>query len=113
MRNTLSPSARVFYPRYSRGAVIDLLRARLPELRRQLPLIRAALFGSYASGRQTAASDIDVLLVYAGADRPDAFALAKRALDIRGLEPHVMCEQDFQAVQPVWAAMLQDSVPLM
>jgi predicted nucleotidyltransferase len=78
-----------------------------------LPLIRAALFGSYASGRHTAASDIDVLLVYAGPRRSDAFALAKRALDIRGLEPHVLCEQDFQAVQSVWAAMLQGSVPLM
>jgi predicted nucleotidyltransferase len=47
------------------------------------------LFGSYARSRQTVASDIDVLVVYAGAVRGDAYGLVRRALDLWRLEPHV------------------------
>lgn len=74
-----------------------MLRERLPALDAVLPLTRAVLFGSYARGTYTAASDVDVLLVYRGAPRDDAYALARRILGLRGLEPHVYAEAEYEA----------------
>jgi predicted nucleotidyltransferase len=56
------------------------------------------LFGSYARGRYTVASDVDVLVVYRGEPRSDAFALVKRAFDLPGLEPHPYSEREYGAV---------------
>lgn len=44
-----------------RETVLQCLRAALPELRKEFPLRRLALFGSIVRGEATAASDIDVL----------------------------------------------------
>ena len=104
---------RVFYPRYDRDSLVALLKGRLPGLQGKLTVRRAALFGSYATGRQTAASDIDLLIVYAGEPRDDAFAVVKRTLDIRGLEPHVLSEAEYDAVKGVWSRMLENSIPLV
>jgi hypothetical protein len=46
------------------------------------------LFGSYAAGRATVASDVDLLVVYDGPPREDAFATIKKTIPVRGLEPH-------------------------
>src|SRR3990170_7801764 len=82
MRRGSSSSVKISYPRYSRQEVLNRLAAGVIALQQRLPLKRVVLFGSYASGRFTAASDIDVLVVYEGEPRPDAFALIKRTLDL-------------------------------
>ena len=46
--------------------LLDLLRKRISALEGKLPLKRVVLFGSYAKGRQTVASDVDLLVVYTG-----------------------------------------------
>ena len=75
----------VFYPPWTREALLVRLREGVAALREVLPLVRVVLFGSYARGRQTVASDIDLLVVYAGAVRGDAYALVRRTLDLRRL----------------------------
>jgi predicted nucleotidyltransferase len=42
--------------------ILQRLRAGLPDLRREFPLRRLALFGSVVRGEATAASDIDILV---------------------------------------------------
>ena len=81
-------------------------------LREKLPLTRVILFGSYAKGRQTIASDIDLLVVYAGAARDDAYALVRRTLGIRRLEPHVYTEQEYAAVQETLERMVQEGITI-
>lgn len=112
MRNRSSPSVKVFSPPYSREGVIQLLRQRLATLHRQLPLRKAVLFGSYARGDYTAFSDVDLLVVYAGRVREDAFALTVKTLGLPSLQAHVLSEEEFQEVQPVWERMLRGGVPL-
>jgi len=92
-------SVRIFYPEHDREEVVHLLRARLPALARRLPLRRAVLFGSYAQGNYTVASDIDLLVVYEGPRREEAYALVKRALALRGLEPHVYSAEEYEALR--------------
>ena len=61
-----SSSVRVFYPQYDRKGLAALLNARLPFLSAQIPLRRVVLFGSWAKGKATVFSDIDLLVIYQG-----------------------------------------------
>jgi predicted nucleotidyltransferase len=88
------------------------LQQRLRILREKLPLTRAVLFGSYAKGRHTIASDIDLLLVYAGENRPDAYALVKRTLHLPRLEPHLYTEMEYERVKDMVERMTRGGVSL-
>jgi predicted nucleotidyltransferase len=57
------------------------------------------LFGSYALGNYTVASDIDLLVVYQGEQKEDAFATVKKTMDIPRLEPHVYSEAEYKLVK--------------
>ena len=107
-----SSSVRVFYPPFSREDLLAILRQRVPALGEKLPLKRVVLFGSYATGRQTVASDIDLLVVYAGRPREDAYALVKRTLNIRRLEPHVYAETEYARVRTTVERMARDGISL-
>jgi len=71
------------------------------------------LFGSYAKGRQTVASDIDVLVVYTGRPRADAYELVKRMLNIRRLEPHVYAEEEYEQARIVVERMIRDGISVV
>jgi predicted nucleotidyltransferase len=86
------------------------LREGVAALREVLPLVRVVLFGSYARGRQTVASDIDLLVVYAGTVRSDAYALIRHTLDLRRLEPHVYAEEEYAQVRETLERMVQDGI---
>jgi uncharacterized protein len=107
-----SGSVRVFYPA-SREQIVALLRERLPALATVLPLKRAVLFGSWAKGRATAFSDIDLLVVYDGPPRDDAYKTVRRCLDVRGLEPHVYAEAEADGVRPTLDRMMREGISLM
>jgi uncharacterized protein len=112
MPNASSGSVKVFYPRFSRDELIGRLRAAAGELAGQLPLRQLVLFGSYAAGRQTVASDVDVLIVYEGEPRPDSFMLAKRILGIPGLEPHVYAEGEAEMLRDTLQRMTRSGVQI-
>src|SRR3989442_4791189 len=110
MRPRSSGSVKVFYPPWNREALLVRLREGMIALREVLPLVRVVLFGSHARGRQTVASDIDLLVVYAGAVRGDAYALVRRTLDLRRLEPHVYAEEEYAQVSKTLERMAQDGI---
>ncbi len=89
-----SSSVRLFYPRYRRSELLATLRARVRHLADILPLKRGVLFGSWAEGRATAFSDIDLLVVYEGPPREDAYRLVRKTLNLRGLEAHVYAQEE-------------------
>jgi predicted nucleotidyltransferase len=112
MRKKSSSSVRVFYPPFNREDLLAMLRQRVPMLQEKLPLKRVVLFGSYAEGRQTIASDIDLLIIYAGQPREDAYVLAKRTLNIHRLEPHVYAEAEVAQVGTTIERMVRDGIPI-
>ncbi len=77
-----------------------------------MPVKRAVLFGSYAKRRHTIASDIDLLIVYAGRRRDDAYALVKRTLKICRLEPHVCAEEDYPRMETTVERMIRGGIPV-
>ncbi len=113
MPGTSSSSVRVFSPRWTKEGVIAALRERLPALTDRLPLVRVVLFGSYASGRFTPASDVDLLVVYRGAPRPDAYALVRKTLAVAGLEAHVYAEDEARALAPTLERMTRGGIVLL
>ena len=78
MHGPSSSSVQIFYRPRSRSDIMALLRERLPALAAVLPLQRVVLFGSTAQERHTVASDIDLLAVYRGEPRPDAYMLVRK-----------------------------------
>lgn len=66
-------SAQVFYPRFTPAELVALLRERAPLWNAMLPLEQMWLFGSWAKGKATAFSDIDLLVIYAAPPRADAY----------------------------------------
>lgn len=105
-------SVRVFYPRFDRAELVRRLRERMDALNEHLPLLRVVLFGSYARGNYTVASDVDLLVVYQGPAREDAFAVVKKVLSIPGLEPHVYSEEEYRQAEQRIARMVEGGIDL-
>lgn len=70
-----SGSVRIFYPRFDGPGLVRALREGIERLETVLPLRRVVLFGLYAKGTATVASDVDLLVIYQGAPWADAYAL--------------------------------------
>ena len=113
MRARSSSSVRIFYPRFDLAGLTAALREGIERLAVLLPLRRVVLFGSYAKKTHTVASDIDLLIVYAGEPRADAYALIKRTLNIPSLEPHPYAEAEYQALAPTIERMVAGAVVLL
>lgn len=92
----MSSTVRIYLPEYDRKRLVSLLRRRAKKLLTRLPLKGVILFGSYATDRFTAASDIDLLVVYGGTKRDEAYALCWNAIGLRQLELHVYSESEFK-----------------
>lgn len=105
MQKESSSSVQIFYPKFDRAELIQRLQQKLGDLSKELPLLLVVLFGSYVQGNYTVASDVDLLIVYEGEGRKDAFALAKKTLDIPLLEPHVYSENEYEECGDLIARM--------
>ena len=112
MRKVSSGSVKIFYPRLDREELLGLLGERMAVLAKELPLRRVVLFGSYAAGTYTVASDIDLLVVYEGEPRAEAYALVKRALQIPRIEPHVYAESEYEQVKTTIERMVGQGIEL-
>jgi len=105
-------SVRVFFPRFDRAELTRRLMERMAALNSALPLLRVVLFGSYAQGNYTVASDVDLLVVYRGRPREDAFAIVKKVLAIPSLEPHVYSEDEFEPARSHIQRMTEGGIVL-
>ena len=112
MRTRSSDSVRIFYPGFDRAELLRTLRERLARLESKLSLVKVTLFGSYASGTYTVGSDVDLLVVYRGESRSDAYALTKRALQIPRLEPHLYTQAEYEKARTTVDRMVRGGVTI-
>lgn len=112
MPNKSSSSVRVWYPRHNREKLLADIRERLPDLAAALPLERVVLFGSWAAGRATAASDIDLLIVYGDPPKADAYRTVRRIMRLPGLEPHIYSTTEASELPDTIERMTREGVVL-
>ena len=81
-----------------------------------MPLLSVILFGSYAKGRHTAASDVDLLVIYDDPRRPNAYEIVVESLRIPRLEPLVYSRGEFERLAerdpPFVRALLRDGLAI-
>ncbi len=110
MQQRSSSSVKVFYPKLKREEIIQKIRKNLNPLREKLPIKHVILFGSYAKGNYTVASDVDLLILYEGVKREDAYVLSKKILGISGLEPHVYSEAEYEEMKETIERMIRNGI---
>jgi predicted nucleotidyltransferase len=103
-------SVQIFYPGFSRKEVTQSLRQKLTDLQKQLPCLLVVLFGSYARGNYTVASDVDLLVVYQGEENDQAYTTVKQVFRIPRLEPHVYAENDYLTMKDTIQKMIAGGV---
>lgn len=112
MQKKYSGSVRIYYPKFSKEELIEKLRQGVKILIKVLPISRVILFGSYARGNYTASSDIDLLVVYDGISRPDAFSMVKKSIAVPMLEPHVYSGHEYEKLKDTISKMTKDGLVL-
>lgn len=129
MPSISSNSVRVFYPRWDKEKIIATIQARLAALKKELPLLRVVLFGSYVKQAYTVASDVDLLVVYQDGPRPegprpegdpdvtsgekkDPYATIKKLLNIPRLEPHVYAKSEYNQMEEIISKMIKGGIIL-
>lgn len=112
MQKRLSSSVRIFYPKFNQEEIIHTIHQRLRALAEHLPISKVLLFGSYVKGNYTVASDIDILVVYRGKARKEAYAMVKEILDIPYLEPHIYTEKEYKEIKGTVDKMTRNSIVL-
>ena len=70
------------------------------------------MIGSYAKGNYTVASDVDLLVVYEGEAKKEAYAIVKGAFDIPNVEPHVYTENQYEEIKDTVKRMTKEGVIL-
>jgi uncharacterized protein len=58
-------------------------------------------------------SFVDILVVYSGPPRGDAYKIVRRALDVRGLEPHVYSEEEAESLRLTLDRLTRQGIDLV
>lgn len=107
-----SGSVQIFYPKFNREKLVKAIREGLEDLNRKLPLLLVVLFGSYAKGNYTVASDVDLLVVYKAKERKDAYVTVKKTLGVPRLEPHVYPAREYKKIKKTINKMTKNGIVL-
>lgn len=92
--------------------MLSLLKEGLIALSTVLPLQKAILFGSWAKGKATAFSDIDILLIYEDPPQENAYRLVRYFLKLKGLEPHIYSAKEAQSIKATLDRMTHGGIVL-
>jgi len=90
---------RIYYPEFSRSELIERIKRKVASLCEKLPIRAVILFGSYAKGRYTAASDVDLLIIYEDPKMEDAYHICWDELSIHQLQLHIYTLSEFKKLE--------------
>ncbi|MEM3019451.1 MAG: nucleotidyltransferase domain-containing protein [Candidatus Bathyarchaeia archaeon] len=90
---------RIYFPEFNRERLIEKLRKGSEVLSKKLPIKKVVLFGSYAEGRHTVASDVDLLVIYRGEKQKDDYDLCWDSINIPQIELHIYTEDEYERLR--------------
>jgi len=99
MRRKSSSSVRIYFPKLSKEELVHLLKEKVKDLSKELPIKTATLFGSYAADRYTAASDIDVFAVIEGGNKGETYHKLYKGLGIDSLQLHLYTVDEYEKLK--------------
>ncbi len=88
--------------------MINKLKDKSSILKALLPISKVILFGSYAKDKYTVASDVDVLVIYKGKVRSDAYSIVKNTFGIPRIEPHLYTTRQYERMKDTILKMIDD-----
>ncbi len=96
-----SGSVKISYPEFSQEEVIERIREGVSSLKEELGLLKVTLFGSYATGRHTAASDIDIFIVYEEqkCDKDEVYKKLMKVLNLPRVELHILSKREYEQMK--------------
>jgi predicted nucleotidyltransferase len=106
-----SDSVKIFFPKFNLEAVIKEIRRAISLLSSQLALEKVILFGSYAKGRYTVASDIDLFIVFdeLRCDRDTVYRTLMKNIKLPRLELHLLSRKDYEEMgSSRWIREIED-----
>jgi len=99
MQKKYSNSVKIYYPEYSREQLIKLIKGKIKLLNRKLPVEKIILFGSYAKGNYTVASDIDLLVIYSDPKNERDYSICWEIIDLPMLELHIYTKSEYEKLK--------------
>ncbi len=85
-------------------SIIEISSKYVDQIPKDIDVKKAYLFGSYAKGKETENSDIDIALIVGNMknffDTQKRLMRARRNIDLR-IEPHPIGEKDFTTTNPL------------
>ncbi|MEM1589744.1 MAG: nucleotidyltransferase domain-containing protein [Candidatus Bathyarchaeia archaeon] len=98
MQKKYTSSAKIFFPKFSKEQVIEEVGRSAKELREKLGLEAVILFGSYAKGSQTAASDIDLLIIFNNEkiSENEVYKTLMKSIKLPGKELHLIPRSELE-----------------
>lgn len=111
MPKRYTSSVKVFFPKLSREEVTEELGRCAAGLREELGLERVILFGSYARGTYTVASDIDIMIVFDGEKSREDEVHRRMMKEIRlpRVELHLVSKGDLKAYRASkWMRVMEE-----
>jgi uncharacterized protein len=92
---------------YTLDQLLTILRKHKPELQRKYPVSKLGVFGSYARGEATAASDIDIAVEINGPMGLSFVAMADEIEDLFGIKTDVV---PLRSIKPHYLASVQKDI---
>lgn len=108
MQKKSSNIVKIYYPEFNQKELIEKLKEGAKLISNILPLKLMILFGSYANGRYTAASDIDLLIVYNGLKREDDYSICWDILKIPQLELHIYTSSEYDKLKKSGSILIKE-----
>lgn len=111
MRRRSPDSVKIRYPRYDRDQLVIILRKRFSYIAKKYKIKRVILFGSYASNKYTASSDIDLLIIHESSDE-NLYKKIRVDLDIRGIELHIYTQEEYKMHKYIIDKMIKHGITI-
>lgn len=101
MQKKYSSSVRVFFPKFSLEDVIREVSRCASLFSKELALKKVVVFGSYAKGKYTAGSDIDLFVVYDDSKCTEDYVYKTLMRNVRlpRLELHIISLREYEAIK--------------
>ncbi|MEM2841877.1 MAG: nucleotidyltransferase domain-containing protein [Thermoproteota archaeon] len=99
MQEGSSNTVKIYYPEFNLEELIERIKRGVEIILKSLPIETVILFGSYVEGKHTAASDVDLLIIYESPKRKNDYSVCWDAFKIPQLELFIYTKSEYEKLR--------------